>query len=227
MSDMADSPRPPRLRPVPAAASLLLLACLAAPDLQAESRYLKPTLEVALRKAQANNARLVATAPLGEQVDLLQAGTEWSQVRRKDGTEGWVRTRYLSTAPLLPVELLETEPGKEVDLQARMQAWSEENNRLKKQVAACTNERTALAEKHEALAADPNGVVQAREALAEAQLQVEELQQKLAAAQIEATVLRKNESIKWFLAGTGVLLAGWLLGRLGGSGRKKKPSLLG
>jgi SH3 domain protein len=181
---------------------------------------------VALRKAQANNARLVATAPLGEQVDLLQAGTEWSQVRRRDGTEGWVRTRQLSAVPLLPVELLETEPGKEVDLQARMQAWSEENNRLKKQVAACTNERTALAEKHEALAADPNGVVQAREALAEAQLQVEELQQKLAAAQIEATVLRKNESIKWFLAGTGVLLAGWLLGRLGGSGRKKKPSLL-
>ena len=82
-----------RLRPVPAAASLLLLACLAAPGVQAETRYIKPTLDVALRKAQANNARLVATVPLGEQVDLLQAGAEWSQVRRKDGTEGWVRSR--------------------------------------------------------------------------------------------------------------------------------------
>ena len=54
MSDMADSPRTLRLRPLPAAASLLLFACLAAPDLQAESRYIKPTLEVALRKAQAS-----------------------------------------------------------------------------------------------------------------------------------------------------------------------------
>ena len=97
---------------------------------------------------------------------------------------------------------------------------------MQKEIAACTNERNALADKHEALAADPDGIVHAREALAEARQQVEELQQKLAAAQIEATVLRKNESIKWFLAGTGVLLAGWLLGRLGGSGRKKKPSLL-
>ena len=107
-----------------------------------------------------------------------------------------------------------------------MRSWSEENSRLQKEIAACTNERNALADKHEALAADPNGIVQAQEALAEARQQVEELQQKLAAAQIEATVLRKNESIKWFLAGTGVLLAGWLLGRLGNSSRKKKSSLL-
>ena len=223
---MSDPTRFFRLRPVPAAASLLLLACLAAPGVQAESRYIKPTLDVALRKAQANNARLVATAPLGEQVDLLQAGTEWSQVRRKDGTEGWVRSRFLSPTPLLPTELLQGQDGNEVDLQARMRAWSEENSRLQKEIAACTNERNALADKHEALAADPDGIVHAREALAEARQQVEELQQKLAAAQIEATVLRKNESIKWFLAGTGVLLAGWLLGRLGNSSRKKKSSLL-
>ena len=223
---MSAPARLPRPRPIPAALSLLFLACLAAPSVQAETRYIKPTLEVALRKAQANNARLLANLPLGEPVELLQAGTDWSQVRRQDKTEGWVRSRFLSPAPLLPTELLKAQEGAEVDLQARMQAWSEENSRLQKEVAACTNERAALADKYETLAADPNSIVHARAELEQARQQVEELQQQLAAAQIEATVLRKNESIKWFLAGTGVLLAGWLLGRLGGGGRKKKPSLL-
>ncbi|MDX9834600.1 MAG: TIGR04211 family SH3 domain-containing protein [Desulfobulbus sp.] len=215
-----------RLRSVSTAAWLLLFTCLAAPAVQAESRYIKPPLEVALRQARANNARLVATVQLGEQVELRQAGSDWSQIRRQDGTEGWVASRFLSTTPLLPVELVKRQEGESVDLQARMKMWSEENGRLHEEIAACTSERTTLAEKYEALAADPNSIIHAQEALAEAQGHVEELQHKLTDAQIEATVLRKNESIKWFLAGTGVLLTGWLLGRLGGGNRKKKTSLL-
>jgi SH3 domain protein len=39
-------------------------------------------------------------------------------------------------------------------------------------------------------------------------------------------VLEKNESIKWFLVGSGVLLIGWLIGRLTANGRKKKSTLL-
>jgi len=66
----------------------------------------------------------------------------------------------------------------------------------------------------------------AKTSLGEAQQQIEELQAKLATAQIENTVLKKNESIKWFLVGSSVLVLGWLIGRLTSSTRKKRPSLL-
>ena len=56
--------------------------------------------------------------------------------------------------------------------------------------------------------------------------QIEDLRLKLADAQIECTVLKKNQSIKWFFTGGIVLLLGWLIGRLTGNSRKKKPSLL-
>ena len=180
-----------------------------------------------MRQAKDNNAKLVANVPLGMKVELVEGDRDWSFIRLANEAEGWVRSRYLSAAPLEPGEVFKAaQAGDMVDHQARARDLHEENSRLRKELASCTTERSTLADKYQTLTADPNNPVHAKTALEEAQRQVQDLQAKLATAQIEITVLKKNESIKWFLVGSGVLVFGWLLGKLGNGGRKKKPSLL-
>lgn len=224
---MTVPPFPLRRRSTPALLFFLLPACLAVATAQAETRYIKPTLEVAMRQNRDNSAKLVTNVPLGMKVELVEGDRDWSFIRLANEAEGWVRSRYLSATPLEPGEVFKAvQSGEAVDHQARARELHEENTRLRKELAACTTERSTLADKYQTLTADPNNPIHTKTALEEAQRQVQDLQANLAAAQIEITVLKKNESIKWFLVGSGVLMFGWLLGRLGNGRRKKKTSLL-
>lgn len=217
------------LSPLLLLAIVVMLLQISWPAAAAEILYIKPSLEVFMRKSQGDNARIVATVPMGTAVQLLQGGKEWSRVRLQDGTEGWVRSRFLGSSPLIPVASFKPGVGPDgtaIDPQSRIRDLAEENSRIRQELAACTTDRSTLADKYQTLAADPNSSLYAKTHLGEAQKQIEELRQQLAAAQIENTVLRKNQSIKWFFTGSIVLLLGWLIGRLTGSGRKKRPSLL-
>jgi SH3 domain protein len=214
-------------RPVCTTLSMLLIGCLAATSVLAETRYVKPSLEVTIRQGQNNTSKTVANVPIGTPVELVKGEKEWSLVRLPNAGEGWVRSRFLSSTPILPVSNLKGGgEGAPVDISIRFKELHDENGRLRKEFAACTTDRSTLADKYQTLVGDPNSVLHTKTSLGEAQQQIEELQAKLATAQIENTVLRKNESIKWFFVGSSVLLLGWLLGRLTSSSRKKKPSLI-
>lgn len=195
----------------------------------AEILYIKPSLEVFMRKNQGDNARIVATVPMGTAVDLLQGGKEWSRIRLQDGRTGWVRSRFLGTSPLIPVVNIKPGVGPDgsvIDPQARFRDIVNENDRLRKELTSCATDRSTLADKYQALAADPNSTLYTQTHLGEARKEIEELRNKLTAAEIEVTVLRKNQSIKWFFTGSLVILLGWLLGKMTGNGKKKHSSLL-
>ena len=208
---------------------LALCAGGAATPARADILYIKPSLEVLMRKNQGDNARIVATVPMGTAVELLQGGKEWSRIRLQDGSEGWVRSRFLGTSPLIPVANIKPGVGADgsvIESQGRLRDIAGDNERLRKELASCTTDRSTLADKYQTMAADPNSALYAKTHLGEAQREIEDLRQKLAAAEIENTVLRKNQSIKWFFIGSVVVLLGWLIGRLSGNGRKKKASLI-
>jgi SH3 domain protein len=196
---------------------------------QADILYIKPSLEVFMRKNPGDNARIVATVPMGTAVNLVQGGKEWSRVRLQDGAEGWVRSRFLGSSPLLPVANIKPGLGADgtvTNLHARFRDIVDDNERLHKELAACITDRSTLADKYLSLAADPPaGTTHNKNNSGEAQQQIETLRQQLTEAQIECTVLKKNRSIMWFFIGAVVLVLGWLLGRLSANGRKKKPSL--
>ncbi|ADW18458.1 protein of unknown function DUF1058 [Desulfobulbus propionicus DSM 2032] len=216
-------------RPRLAILALPLFCALAAASARADILYIKPSLEVLMRKNQGDNARVVARLPMGTAVNLIQGGKEWSHIRLQDGTQGWVRSRFLGSSPIIPVANIKPgvgPDGKVNDVQSRFVDLAEENGRLRKELAVCVTDRSTLADKYQTLIDDPDGAHNAKTSLGEAQRQIADLQQQLTAAQIECTVLRKNQSIKWFFTGSIVLLLGWLIGRLSGNGKKKRPSLL-
>ena len=54
-------------------------------------------------KNQGDSARVTARVPMGTAVDLIQGGKEWSHIRLQDGTQGWVRSRFLGSSPIIPI----------------------------------------------------------------------------------------------------------------------------
>jgi SH3 domain protein len=206
--------------------SLLLIAPAAR---AADILYIKPSLEVLMRKSRGDNARIIATVPMGTAVQLIQGGKDWSQIRLQDGTQGWVRSRFLGSSPIIPVASIRPgmgPDGKMNDSQGRPTDLAEENNRLRKELAACTTDRSTLADKYQTLIGDPDNALHTKTELGQAKQQIEALQQQLTEAQIECTVLRKNQSIKWFFTGSVVLLLGWLIGRLSRNSKKRHTSSL-
>lgn len=203
-----------------AAVALLFFSCLAAPPLLAETRFIKPDLEVTIHQDQSTTADIVASVSMGRAVQVVRDDPQWSLIRLPDGSEGWVSTRFLASAPLLPHGIHATETAAEndsIDLQALFRNLVEENAQLREELAAWTTEGNIR----------PDSVLSVTRALDESLRQLEELRAACAVVEIENTVLKKNEAIKWFLAGSGTLLLGWFIGRMtGGGGRRKKSSLL-
>ncbi|MCL2340474.1 MAG: TIGR04211 family SH3 domain-containing protein [Proteobacteria bacterium] len=219
---------PRSFRPGAAVISMLAFGWFAVPA-HAEILYIKPSLEVLMRKNPGDNAQIVATVPMGTAVELVQGGKEWARVKLQGGTEGWVRSRFLGSSPLLPVTDIKPGLGPNgtvIDSQGRFRNLAGENERLRKELGACTTDRSTLADKYQALIADPASDARAKNDLGEARQQIETLRQQLTESQIECTVLKKNRSIIWFFTGAAVLLLGWLIGRLSATYRKKKPSLM-
>lgn len=208
---------------------VVLLLFAAQTALAADILYIKPSLEVLMRKGRADNARIIATIPMGTAVELVQGGKDWSHIRLQDGTQGWVRSRFLGSSPIIPMANIRPgidADGKVNDIQGKFVDLAGENGQLRKELAACSADRSTLADKYQTLTGDPASPARARTELDEAKRQIGELQQQLTAAQIECTVLKKNESIKWFFTGSVVLLLGWLIGRVGKRAKKQSSTLL-
>ncbi|MBM9537944.1 TIGR04211 family SH3 domain-containing protein [Desulfobulbus alkaliphilus] len=209
---------------------LVLCSFFAAPLLLAETRYIKPSLEVTVYQEQNVAADTLASIWMGEAVQVVLVEEEWTHIRLEDGTEGWVHSRFLDPAPLLPDDLPGAAEATDipVDLQVLFKSLITENEQLRKEIAATRGaEQTAHSGTGLAATNDPATLLNTTILLDEALGQLEEKRVENAVLQIENSILKKNQSIKWFLAGSGTLLLGWLIGRMTNSGvRRKKSSLL-
>jgi SH3 domain protein len=83
-------------------AVLALLALLALPAQAQQQRYIEDTALVPLRsEASSGSSPVHKGLPSGSAVTLIQgdSGTGWSQVRTREGVDGWIQTRYLRREP--------------------------------------------------------------------------------------------------------------------------------
>lgn len=217
-----------RLLPILLASGFSLITISAS----AKTLYVQPTSEVPLRRGQGTDYKIMAIVSNGTPVFYMEEKEGWAKVRLKSGKEGWILKRYLSDSPPLTTQIAALKEEKQQlvteveDLQRKLGEVSEAHNRAAEELSTCIGERTDLRDKYQTLEQDTADVVQTKNALLNAENEIEALKTSYEEIKIANSVLKKNESIKWFLAGTGVLLAGWVLGRFSQRSKKRKPSLL-
>ena len=63
----------------------------------AEKRYINDLLEITLRTGQGIDHKIIEIVKSGQMVEVLKPGEQWTKIRRLNGTEGWVVSRFLTS----------------------------------------------------------------------------------------------------------------------------------
>ena len=210
---------------------LLLILSLFATALHAETMYISDVLKITLRSGPSTENKILAVLQSGQTIEVITPGEEWTQVRMSNGKEGWVLSRYLTPSATHNLRLDRLQ-GKHKNLMAQAAALLEENNKLKaenkqlkadfeanqKQVQKTTSEyETLKSEAAEFLTVKAN-YERAASQLVEQTQRAEKLDEQVARMEM-------NYAIKWFLAGSAVLIVGFLIGFISKRPRRR-PSLV-
>ena len=192
--------------------------------------YVSDILKLTLRTGPSIENKILAVIDSGQMMEIVEFGDEWSQVQLPNGKEGWVLSRYLTPNETSNIKLQRLET-KHKNLMVQAAELLEENNRLqaenkklstefeanqKQLVKARTDYETLKSEASEFLTLKTR-YESAASQLAEQTAKAEKLEEQL-------TKLERNTYIKWFLAGSGVLIVGFLIG-YSSKRQRRRPAL--
>ncbi|MEA1867640.1 MAG: TIGR04211 family SH3 domain-containing protein [Thermodesulfobacteriota bacterium] len=213
------------------AIALAVFLCIPSAAL-AKYLYVIPTAEIPLRSGKGSEYRVVAVILNGSRVQLLEEDGDWAKVRTSNNKQGWMPKRYLNASPPLKdrVALLQVEKDQlkkqTTGISAQLDEASEARNQYEQELKICILDRDKIKKSYDSLKEDAADVLNFKKALSETAEELQEVKHKYTIAEQENEHLRDNSRIKWFLAGGGILIIGWIIGLITTRGRKRQPSLL-
>jgi len=198
----------------------------------AKFMYVIPSAEIAVRSGKGNEYRVIEVIINGSRVELLKEDGHWAKVRTSNKKKGWMPKRYLSASPPLKdvVASLQAQRDqlkkKTAEVSEQLDKASGARNQYEQDLKACILDRDQFRKSYDSLKEDAAGVLNFKKALSETAEELQEIKHKYNIAEQENEHLRDNSRIKWFLAGGGILIVGWIIGLITTRGRKRRPSLL-
>ncbi|MEN8198813.1 MAG: TIGR04211 family SH3 domain-containing protein [Thermodesulfobacteriota bacterium] len=198
-------------------------------SLSAETRYVAPTAELAVRRGQGLDYKIIAMVKDGAAVELLEENDSYARIRLSNNKEGWILKRFLKTSPP-PTELVASLQREKEDLQARELDLSQKVEELSASLAqtrteldTTLQERDRILTELQSLQRDTADVIRIKKETVKTRKENQQLAGELSAVKENSEQLKKNFAIKWFLAGGGVLLLGMFIGgAMSGRSRKRK-----
>jgi SH3 domain protein len=228
--------------------SLFILAIsIAVLPAYADTRYVDDQLIITLRAGKGADYKIIQTLKTGTPVEVLEEDDNtYLKVKISDGTEGYVLRQYI-TSSLPKTVIIERLEQEKSSLQKKIQDLEDAKNSLQAKYDAIHNKynedftqitsksssieqsleqalknERSLAEKYNTLLAQSKNVVE----ITTERDRLLEINKKLA---VEVENLQRvndkmsdSRMIKWFLAGGGVFLFGWIIGKIS---RRKRSRL--
>jgi SH3 domain protein len=197
----------------------------------AETMYVSDILKLTLRSGPSTENKILAVIESGQMLDIVKSGKEWSQAQLPNGKEGWVLSRYLTPDETNNIKLERLE-AKHKNLMIQAAELLEENNRLEaenKRVSTefNTNQEQLVKTKadYEALKTEAAEFLTLKTNYKRVASQLAEQTAKAKQLEEELSSLEMNTYIKWFLAGSGVLIVGFLIG-FSTKRQRRRPALV-
>ena len=210
---------------------LLLLLFLFATGVGAETMYVSDMLKLTLRTGPSTENKILAVIESGQQMALLEPGREWSRVRLPDGKEGWVLSRYLTPDETsnFKLERLQAQ-HKNLTVQAaelleENKELKAENEKLRAEFETNAKEMLKTRTDYEALKAEAAEFLTLRSKYESAASRLAEQTARVQKLEEQLTHLEMSTYIKWFLAGSGVLIVGFLIG-FSTKRQRRRPALV-
>lgn len=198
----------------------------------AESLYVAPSAEVAIRRGQGTEYKIVAMVKSGMRVEFIEDVEFHTKVRLSSGKEGWMLSRFLSPDPPLDqvVDRLQLENDKLKETSAvaveKINELTQTLTTTQEELDSLRRDREQLGQDYETLQNDTADVVQIKKDLDSTVGENSALLEKLALVEEQYNALKKDNTMFWFLAGAGVLIVGLIFGKLPTPSRRRKSSLL-
>lgn len=209
----------------------ILAACTMVGSAHAKTVYVSDTMKITMRTGPTTDNKIIAMLITGQPLEMLEEGQDWSRVRIADGKEGWVLSRFLSSEKPKAV-LLESLEKRNAELLTQFEFLSEENRTLKSDIQKYSLElsqaREALdkiSSAYETLKQGSGEFIQLQQDLQTKSEALKVQNEKIGDLEKELSGLQMKNTIHWFLAGAGVLLAGVVIGHTEKS-KRRRSSLL-
>jgi SH3 domain protein len=210
----------------------------------AETRYISDQLVVSLREQPQNNAKSIVYLRTDTQVEVLDVGEEYAQVKTENGEVGYIQKHYL-TKDTPKARIISRLTRENQGLQERIRELEQRYNEsfaesdvarkktlseldearsrveaLEKELQITKAELAESAKAYATLKKNAENVVDITAERDRLRLSQEELTATVARLKEENEEYLTKETTQWFLAGAGVLFFGWLLGRFSRAKRK-------
>jgi SH3 domain protein len=209
---------------------LALVVCLFSSAVYGETMYVSDILKLTLRTGPSTENKILAVIESGQTMGVVEFGQEWSRVQLPNGKEGWVLSRYLTPNETNNVKL-ERLQAKHKNLMTQAATLLEENNRLKAEnkklgIEFKTNQKQAEKARsdYETLKTEAAEFLNLKTKYAKAVSQLTEQTAKAEKFEEQLSKLEMSSYIKWFLAGSGVLIVGFLIG-FSTKRQRRRPAL--
>ena len=197
----------------------LVLALLTPLTSVAATKYVSDHLVITLRTGQGNQFAITKTLPSGTLLTILEeTESGYTKVRTPDGTEGWVRTQYLSDEAPAAEKLAKTEE-KLAKLQEKMSKVQQELTDLRKENTQLDNQHKKLVGEHQSTADELTKLSQIAARPKQLESENSELREKFAKISDELTLIKQENQVlkdrskrNWFLAGALVVIIGIIIG---------------
>jgi SH3 domain protein len=197
---------------------VLVILLFAAGGLHAQTRYVSDRMEITLRSGPGTQFKILELLTSGQAVQVLDAGPEWSRVRVGQDAEGWVLNRYLMDQPTARIQLERMErrhrtlTERAAALEAENAQLKARNSQLSEALAAEEKESEQLRQIYEQLKADSAEFLSLQERYQKNAAALESRTERISQLEESLATLERNHAIRWFLAGGGLLLVGFLVG---------------
>lgn len=191
---------------------------LFSPAVQAETMYITDIVKITLRTGPGIDHKIITMVTSGQEVEVLSSLNDWTNVQTLGGKEGWVLSRFIT--PKKPsVLLLNRLKEKHDKLTDQFESLLKENKKLKEENkrlnSGLSNTNTALNqldESYKALKRESSGFIKLKANYQKSMSQLSEQTKRAEQFEEELIQLQLRQNIRWFLAGSGVLILGFLIG---------------
>ena len=207
-----------------------LFFLFATSDCLAETMYVTDLMEITMRTGRGVGNKIIAMLESGQRVRVLEANDDWTLVELSDGKQGWVLSRFLTRSEPKSslLEKLQQKHDKLAEdskvLKEENAVLKSENNSLKSELETRNKAFEELSVKYNTLKKESAEYIELKASEKEARQKAGVLSSKTQQLEEDVSRLRTQQSIRWFVAGAGVLFVGFLIGLI--SRRKRRRSSL-
>ncbi len=187
-------------------------------ETEAGPMYVTDVLRLTLRSGPGAGGEIVGVITSGQTLEVVTESEKWSQVRLPDGREGWVPTRYLTserTAELKLTRLQKLFDSQKEELAAiRLEAaeLKKQNKILQTEITQQGRRAQEATKAYEALKEESAGFLKLKTEHQSTLEKASEQSSQVIGLEKELTRLETQRLVRWFLAGAGVLLIGFVIG---------------